>query len=208
MVGLAGKSGLFFCWEFCSSSTWKVWLRGRDALVLDEIPSAVDVRAQARKRSKKGGLGYRPRMICGVLRSTCHCTWERVWKKAVDSEEMGLAVLRQTWLELDCVPSWEGKKRVKTLFLLALCHCQICSATGHRAGSQLDSVPRYQISIIWRLIEPLASLVVVTSVATPLDGPDTTLFIVHSPNPSVGEETGLPSRPQRKRSQRILETNT
>lgn len=44
-------------------------------------------------------------------------------------------------------------------------------------------------------------------VVTPLDGPDTTLFI--PPHPSVGG-TGaldsLPSRPQRKRSQRTLET--
>ena len=87
----------------------------------------VCVRAQARKRSKKeAGLGIARGPVCPALDVPLHMG-EGV-DEAVDGEEMGLAVLRQNCSNF---PRGENKKnrRVKTLFLLALCHCSICSAT-------------------------------------------------------------------------------
>ena len=66
-------------------------------------------RKQEKGVKRRRGLSFEGDLWCPALDVPLHMG-EGV-EEAVDSEEMGLAVLRHTWLELDCVPSWERKKK-------------------------------------------------------------------------------------------------
>lgn len=143
-------------------------------------------------RKKKGFLGG----VVGGCPVPCALEWYQTGLGGVEE------AVQQDSMDSRCYPV------LKTLLLCwlsdsAACNLQFVNLPFHlRTGLTVPVSPgRLDLD------ESSGSWSVVAQWSPPLDGPDTTLFI--PPHPSAGG-TGaldsLPSRPQRKRSQRILET--